>query len=127
VELAKTKEDLRISVQHREAMVEEIKRLRAEELRTYKENEDYKSILNHIKEEKSRLMKDMEILNKENNRLAGHNNLNQKIKLHAKMKEEHNNLKMQNAKLSDDLRKKSNQCDVLQTKLNEITKKTGQR
>jgi hypothetical protein len=98
-ELEKVKEDLRISIQHREAMVEEIKRLRAEELRTYKENEDFKSILNHIKEEKVRLLRDMEILNKENDRLTGHSNLSQKIKLHAKLKEEHNALKTQNAKL----------------------------
>ena len=102
-ELIKTKEDLRISVQHREAMVDEIKRLRAEDLRSYKENEDFKSIITHIKEEKARLLLDMEILNKENDRLSGQCHIGQKVKLHAKMKEKAKSLKTQNKQLTEEL------------------------
>jgi hypothetical protein len=55
-------------------MAEDIKRLRADELKSYKANEDYKSIVSHITAEKGRLLRDMASLNKENDRLAGHNN-----------------------------------------------------
>jgi hypothetical protein len=47
--------------------------------------------------------------------------------MHAKMKEEHNALRTQNTKLNDELRKKTQHCELLQTKLNEFSKKGGHR
>lgn len=63
------------------------------------EMKDLVRTLKFYSEEKSRLEKEIEKLNRENDQLIGHKNPSQKIQHHVKIKEENNKLREENFKL----------------------------
>ncbi len=70
------------------------------------EMKDLVRTLKFYSEEKQRLEKEIEKLNRENDQLIGHKNPSQKIQHHVKIKEENNKLREENFKLQEELRKK---------------------
>lgn len=70
------------------------------------EMRDLVRTLKFYSEEKQKLEKEIEKLNRENDQLIGHKNPSQKIQHHVKIKEENNKLREENFKLQEDLRKK---------------------
>ena len=64
------------------------------------------STLNYFTQANKQLQEDNGILRAENENLVGHQNPNQKIQYHLKMKEENNRLREENMQLQDDLARK---------------------
>ena len=113
-DLVRVKEELRVSVQSRESLIEEMKKSRGELSILAKECEELRDNLRRTQSERTKAYKDIEILTKENEKLVGHNNISQKIKFHGRVKEENNQLKTQNFKLNEDLQRMTSRCDALQ-------------
>uniref|UniRef100_A0A8C8VL42 Kinesin family member 15 n=1 Tax=Pelusios castaneus TaxID=367368 RepID=A0A8C8VL42_9SAUR len=103
-------------------MTREIERTRALESKTFQEKEEIRSKLEETYEERDKVIKEMDLLRKqveslavENGKLVGHQNLNQKIqylvklkKDYAKLTEEVEKLRVENASLKEN--KKSEPC-----------------
>lgn len=108
----KLNEELKLSITSKENIITELKLFQksADEYENLKNNYD---VMNRDNE---RLRLEVTTLSKEVSKLAGHSNLNQKIKLHARMKEENNKLKEQNYNVREELRKKTEKFDLLQKK-----------
>ncbi|CAG9326979.1 unnamed protein product [Blepharisma stoltei] len=119
-DVKKAKEDLKASLQDRETMLEEIKRLRSEEYKNFKENEELRNSLSQAREEKNRLMRDIEILNKENDRLLG----NGESSLRGKgIGKDGISLIKINQRLTEELKLKGEQVENLQKKFMDLSKK----
>ncbi|NXY03993.1 KIF15 protein, partial [Pteruthius melanotis] len=120
-ELEETKNILRIQEKTRQEMTLEMERTRILELKAFNEKEEIRSKLEEAYEERDRIEKEIESLRKqvdslaeENGKLLGHQNLNQKIqylvklkKDNAKLTEETEKLRVENAFL-----KESRRCDI---------------
>ncbi|CAG9327391.1 unnamed protein product [Blepharisma stoltei] len=110
----KLNEELKLSLQNKENMIYDLKNLQKREIFLTEENESYRSQLESYCKDNERLKAENANLSKELAKLVGHNNLNQKIKLHERMKEESNKLKEQNYSLREELRKKTDKLDAIQ-------------
>lgn len=117
-DVKKAKEDLKASLQDRETMLEEIKRLRSDEYRGFKENEDLRTQLAQTKDEKNRLMRDIDILNKENDRLQGNTDKSRVLD----RKEDMSLLKV-NQRLAEELKLKGEQIENVQKRLNDMSRR----
>lgn len=129
-DLVRIKEELRVSVQSRESLIEEMKRARSEQSLLAKDCEELRDSLRRAQAERAKAYKDIEALTKENEKLVGHNNMSQKIRFHGRVKEENNQLKTQNFKLAEDLQRVQSRCDLYQRvssrqKLEEMRRKAG--
>nr|XP_006116481.2 kinesin-like protein KIF15 [Pelodiscus sinensis] len=114
-ELEETKNALKSSDSACLEMTREIERTRALESKAFQEKEDMRSKLEETYEERDKLQKEMDLLRKqienlamENGMLVGHKNLNQKIqylvklkKDYAKLTEEMEKLRIENAYLKE--------------------------
>lgn len=116
IEFSQIKEDLNLSVISREDLLQELKRLQTDEISIKNECHDLKTQLAYIEHENESLKDQIDELNNNIVQISGHNNLNQKIKLHAKMKEENNKLKEQNYQIREELRRKDEKIEVLNKK-----------
>ncbi|XP_010214759.1 PREDICTED: kinesin-like protein KIF15 [Tinamus guttatus] len=120
-ELEEIKNTLKIKENTCLEMTLEMERTRALELKAFHEKEEIRSKLEETYEEKDRIAKEMNLLRKqvetlaeENGKLLGHQNLNQKIqylvklkKDYAKLTEETEKLRVENAFL-----KETKKCDM---------------
>lgn len=113
-DLVRIKEELRVSVQSRESLIEEMKRARSEQSVLAKDCDDLREALRRAQAERAKAYKDIEALTKENEKLVGHNNISQKIRFHGRVKEENNQLKTQNFKLAEDLQRAQSRSDLYQ-------------
>ena len=111
------KEEIQLSVNSREQILDELKRLQSEKISLHNECQELNSKLHNIEQDNEKLKDNLCDLNSEIISVSGQNNLNQKIKLHAKMKEENNKLKEQNYQLREDLRKKTGKIENLEKKI----------
>jgi chromosome segregation ATPase len=116
-------DELRDCMEEKDQLEAEVEKLKSEEYINIRKNDEIKALIEKFREEKARLLKDLEILNKENDKLAGHNNLAQKIKVHERLKEENNNLKGQIQRMKDDLQHKSELISQLQRRAPESKRK----
>ena len=112
------KEEIQLSVNSREQILDELKRLQSEKISLHNECQELNSKLHNIEQDNEKLKDNLCDLNSEIISVSGQNNLNQKIKLHAKMKEENNKLKEQNYQLREDLRKKTGKIENLEKTMN---------
>ncbi|CAG9311328.1 unnamed protein product [Blepharisma stoltei] len=115
-ELDHQNEEMRISVQSREQILKELKHLQDVEYNLEKSIEDWQSQFNISNKENQRLKSEIDSLSKEISKLAGHNNLKQKIQMHARLKDENNKLRSQIFNVSEELRMKSEKLESLQRK-----------
>jgi len=104
--------NLDAALEDAEALVHELERTQKSEDIAHKEKEQYKSKLEQLQEEKmiseEALVKStvqLEKLQKELDKLTGHQNIHQKIQLHLQIKKENNALKQELAKLKIQLRR----------------------
>ena len=81
--------------------------------------------LAELRQSQLRLQQEVDRLTQENADLVGHNNLNQKIKIHFRLKEENNKLKELNHKLKEDARKAQEKANTLGKKLEALAKTNG--
>ena len=103
--------NLDAALEDAEALVHELERTQTCEATAHKEKEQYKSKLEQLQEEKmiseEALVKStlqVEKLQKELDKLTGHQNIHQKIQLHLQIKKENNALKQELAKMKTQLR-----------------------
>ena len=116
------KSEFDLSISSREQMLEELKILQSNESSIENECKELKSKLASIEQENEKLSENLSELSGEIVQVSGQNNLNQKIKLHAKMKEENNKLKEQNYQLREELRTKNKKLETAGKKLELISK-----
>ncbi|XP_072051741.1 kinesin-like protein KIF15 [Amphiura filiformis] len=110
-QIAQLTANLEMADENQEHLTEELERVKALENAHFSEKEDIKSKLAEISEEKTKLIKDMDILknknaelSNENVKLVGHQNAKQKIQLHFQIKQENNLLKEDLNKATTELR-----------------------
>lgn len=113
------------SLSNREQVLQQLAQLREQEYQKSLLSCELKGKLEAVTLKNSQLMKELEQLNKENERLGGHANLSQKIKLHSKLKEENNKLKTVNFKLTEDLRKTKLKLDAVTKRYQDTVKREG--
>lgn len=111
------KEEFELSVNSRREMIDQLKKLQDDEAYWRAECLELRSQLEDIEKENEKIKENYDDLSNENSSITGSNNLNQKIKLHSKMKDENNKLKDQNFQLKEDLRKKSEKIEYLSKKV----------
>lgn len=92
--------------QERERLARENKELRNSLTKREFEMKELVRTLKFYSEEKMRLEKEVEKLNRENDQLVGHKNPSQKIQHHVKIKEENNKLREENVRLQEELHRK---------------------
>mmetsp|Transcript_1154 Transcript_1154/g.2782 ORF Transcript_1154/g.2782 Transcript_1154/m.2782 type:complete len:1261 (-) Transcript_1154:2331-6113(-) len=113
------------SLTNRESVLQQLTQLREQEYQKSLENSELRAKLEAAQLKNSQLAKELDQVNKENERLGGHANLSQKIKLHSKLKEENNKLKTANFKLTEDLRKSKMKFETVNKKYLELAKREG--
>jgi hypothetical protein len=113
------------SLSNREEVVRQMSLLREQEHQKSLENAELRGKFELVSIRNAQLLKEIESLNKENERLGGHANLSQKIKLHSKLKEENNKLKTANYKLNEDLRKTKLKLDTVTKKFQDLSRREG--
>jgi chromosome segregation ATPase len=113
------------SLTNREEVVRQMSLLRDQDHQKSLENAELRGKFELVSIRNAQLLKEIEALNKENERLGGHANLSQKIKLHSKLKEENNKLKTANYKLNEDLRKTKLKLDTVTKKFQELSRREG--
>lgn len=111
------KEEFELSVNSRREMIEQLKKLQDDEVHWRTECQELRSQLEEIEKENEKIKENFDDLSNESSSVTGSNNLNQKIKLHSKMKDENNKLKDQNFQLREELRKKSEKIEFLNKKV----------
>mmetsp|Transcript_20856 Transcript_20856/g.38713 ORF Transcript_20856/g.38713 Transcript_20856/m.38713 type:complete len:509 (+) Transcript_20856:2298-3824(+) len=109
----------------REEILKQLSLLRESEYVTSLENAELKAKYESSSARNAQLQKELDTLNMENERLGGHANLSQKIKLHTKLKEENNSLKSVNYKLTEELRKTKLKLDMIHKKFQDIVRREG--
>jgi hypothetical protein len=113
------------SLTNREEVLRQLSALRESEYQTSLENAELKAKWESAIARNAQMNKELEVLNKEIERLGGHANLSQKIKLHSKLKEESNKLKAANYKLTEELRKTKMKLETIHKKFQELVKREG--
>lgn len=116
-QLEEINEEFELSVNSRENLIIELKRLQYEERSLYNECTEMRSKLLLVEKENEQLKGNVDELSSDLTSVSGTNNLNQKIKLHAKMKEENNKLKDQNYLLRKEIRTKNEKIEFIMKKL----------
>ena len=97
-EVKRLKEELRLAMKDREAMIDEIKKLKSDEYRNFRENEDIKRMLGQLREEK---MKNSAELSKENDHPS---------------KNKYERLRQENALLNSQIDKLRQELEILNSK-----------
>ena len=108
--------EYRLSVESCEQIINEVKKLQNYQVLFKDQLMITEQKLKDSESENKDLKISLESLSKDLVQLSGDNNLNQKIKLHVKMKDENNKLKEQNYQLREDLRKINEKFEVLNKK-----------
>lgn len=124
-ELNHRAQEMKLSVQSREQILNELKHLQNEEYSLKKSNEDLITQLNLVNKDNLRLRSEVTTLSKEVSKLAGHNNLSQKIKMHERLKDENNKLKEQVYSIKEELRQKHEKLESVQRKYDTLAKIRG--
>ena len=96
-DVKRLKEELNECLRDREEMVDEIERLRGEEFKSYRDTDE----CNRLKDEKAKLMRNVEVLTEENEKLLAKSKLTERLKL------ENTNLKSHNYQLVEELKLKN--------------------
>ncbi|OMJ82947.1 hypothetical protein SteCoe_16220 [Stentor coeruleus] len=94
-EVKRLKEELKLSMKEREVILDEMKKLKNDEYKTYRDNEDAKKMLNQLREEKTKLLLE---LSKENEQGYGTRNRAQE-----RMRQENLLMRTQIDKLNQEL------------------------
>lgn len=113
------------SLSNREDFLKQLNLLRESEYQIAIENAELKAKFESSSIRNSQLQNEINALNAENEQLGGHSNMSQKIKLHAKLKDENNKLKSTNYKLTDELRRTKMKLDAIHKRFQEIVKREG--
>jgi chromosome segregation ATPase len=109
--------------------LEDLRKSRASEDEAREQSELLMQQLQQLEMEKSALLQEQdsdkrvhEELNSQLHKLIGHQNLKQKIQLHASIKEENNKLKQQVQSLNLELRKSETRCKKIDAELRKFNK-----
>lgn len=122
---SKLAQEILLSVQSRELMIENLKKLQNNEYNLQKEIDELSIRLREAITENKSLKKQLEQSTKEVVKLTGHNNLNQKISYLSKLKEEFNTLKDINFRIKEENKKKTDKIEELSKKYEKLVKANG--
>ena len=119
----KLKEELEISVNSRNEIIQELKKLQYGENDSRNECMELRSRLQDIEKENLRIKEQADETSSAEVSLPSGSSSN--IKLHTMMKDENNKLKEQNFDLREDLRKKTEKIEILTKKIENLSHKTS--
>lgn len=124
-ENTKISQDMIISVQSREQLIEKLKKMQDVEYTLQRECDEIRVKLREILAENKILKKQLEDTTKEVVKLSGHNNINQKINYLGKLKEDYNHLKELNIRQKEEIKKKNEKIEEISKKYEKLVKANG--
>ena len=126
-ENTKITQDMILSVQSREQMIEKLKKMQDTEYALQKECDEIRVKFREVLAENKVLKKQLDDTTKEVVKLTGHNNINQKISYLSKLKEDFNSLKEVNIRQKEELRKKNEKIEEICRKYEKLVKANGMK